>query len=132
MECEVVVIGWPAILCHHACDNLGLTSFLNFSYCDLTHTKTSLNKEKVVRKILPYLFQDDLLCAGTLVGNPDLCKGDSGGPIITQNLFNQKWTQIGVVHGSIGECCNNDYPGIYIRLNHPLVLDFIISAMKTD
>ena len=101
----------------------------NFSYCNLTHTKTSVFKESVVQKTLPNLFQDDLLCAGDIVGSQGSCKGDSGGPILTSNLFSKKWTQIGIVYGAIGECGEKDYPGIYIRLNHPLVLDFISSVV---
>ena len=102
----------------------------NFSYCNLTHTKTSVFKESVVQKTLPNLFQDDLLCAGDIVGSQGSCKGDSGGPILISNLFNKKWTQIGIVHGAIGECGEKDYPGIYVRLNHPLVLDFITSVVE--
>ena len=47
-----------------------------------------------------------------------------------RNLSSRKWQQIGIVHGAIGECGDIDYPGIFLRLNHPLVLEFITSAVE--
>ena len=90
-----------------------------------------MSKISVVQKILPSLFQDDLLCAGVFEGNQGSCKGDSGGPIMTKNLSSKKWIQIGIVQGGVGECGDKDYPGIYIRLNHPLVLNFITSTVES-
>ena len=77
--------------------------------------------------ILPNLFQNDLFCAGSVVGTQGACKGDSGGPVMAKNLLDGKWRQIGIVYGAVGEC--GEYPGIYVRLNHPLVLDFINSIV---
>ena len=65
------------------------------------------------------------MCAGAHVGNQGSCKGDSGGPLMVQDLTSLKWTQIGIVHGSIGDCGDANYPGIYVRLNHPAVINFI-------
>ena len=96
----------------------------------MTHTTTSFSKKSVVEEILPNLFQDDLLCAGAYAGKKGSCKGDSGGPIMTKNVFSKKWTQVGIVYGAIGECGEEDYPGIFIRLNHPLVLGFITSVVE--
>ena len=107
-----------------------LSTLCNFSYCNETHSSTSLSKKFLVKKILPSLFQDDLLCAGTLVGNQGACKGDSGGPLMIRNLSSRKWTQIGIVHGAIGECGDIDYPAIFIRLNHPSVRYFITSVVE--
>ena len=50
---------------------------------------------------------------------------------MTKNLVSKKWIQIGIVQGGVGECGDKDYPGIYIRLNHPLVLDFITSVVES-
>ena len=57
------------------------------------------------------------------------CKGDSGGPLMRQDWEAKQWIQIAIVQGQIGECGNEDYPGIYVRLNHPSVLSFIHSAI---
>jgi hypothetical protein len=35
------------------------------------------------------------------------------------------WTQIGIVQGGIRDCGDPDYPGLYIRLDDPEVLNFI-------
>ena len=104
--------------------------FLFFSYCNLTHSEASVSRSNIIRQLLPNLFQDDLLCAGSRVGNQGPCKGDSGAPIMIQDLVSQKWTQIGIVGGSVGECGDPDYPGIYIRLNHPAVLNFVNSVVN--
>ena len=47
-----------------------------------------------------------------------------------RNLSSRQWQQIGIVHGAIGECGDIDYPTIFIRLDHPLVLDFITSIVE--
>ena len=56
--------------------------------------------------------------------------GDSGGPLMVQDLTTQKWTQIGIVHGSIGACGDVNYPGIYVRINHPTVNYFISNILE--
>jgi secreted trypsin-like serine protease len=89
-----------------------------------------LRKKEKVQKLLPNLFQDDLFCAGSKFGRQGSCKGDSGGPVMTQDVFSKKWTQIGIVEAGIGDCGDTDYPGVYIRLNHPLVLEFINYVLK--
>ncbi len=37
--------------------------------------------------------------------------------------------QIAIVEGGVGECGNNEYPGIYVRLDHPSVFDFITAEI---
>ena len=103
--------------------------FLYFSFCNLTHSQASVTTSKIIQKLLPNLFQDDLLCAGSRVGNQGPCRGDSGGPIMIQDLVSQKWTQIGMVAGGVRDCGDPDYPEIYTRLNHPAVLNFINSVV---
>ena len=103
---------------------------LYFSYCNLTHSQATVSKEKLIQTVVPNLFRDDLLCAGSRVGDHGSCKGDDGGPIMIQDFVSQKWTQIGIVVGSVGGCGNPDYPGIYIRLNHPAVLNFVNSVVN--
>ena len=38
---------------------------------------------------------------------------------------NCSWTQIGIVQGGIRDCGDPDYPGLYIRVDDPEVLNFI-------
>jgi len=41
---------------------------------------------------------------------------------------NNRWIQFATVQGAVRDCGDNDYPGIYVRLDHPLILPFILSA----
>jgi hypothetical protein len=34
-----------------------------------------------------------------------------------------------MVSGGLGECGDSRFPGIYVRLDHPEVLDFILDAI---
>ena len=36
----------------------------------------------------------------------------------------KRYIQIGTIHGSV-ESCSNRYPGIYVRLEEPSVLEFL-------
>ena len=60
-----------------------------------------------------------------------LCHGDSGGPIINfdSNVDAKYFIQIGVIHGGILECSNDVYPAIFVRLDHPDILDFVKNAI---
>jgi hypothetical protein len=40
-----------------------------------------------------------------------------------------KWIQIATVQGSVRNCGEIDFPGIYIRLDDPLVFNFIQSSI---
>ena len=81
---------------------------------------------------MPQLFQDDLLCAGSVFGNQGSCQGDDGGPLMIQNLESERWTQIGTVQGNVGDCGDPDFPAINVRLDHPEVLSFINSIAKNS
>ena len=41
------------------------------------------------------------------------------------------FVQIATVHGGVGACGDLEYPGIYVRLDHPSILKFIAEALKT-
>ena len=102
--------------------------FFAFSECNSTHSQTSKLIEKRVKEKLPQLFQDHLLCAGTTVGRQGSCKGDSGGPLLYYDRRMKHFIQIATVEGGVRDCGDEEYPGIYVRLDHPSVLDFITST----
>ena len=60
-------------------------------------------------------------------GGHGSCKGDSGGPIVKFETSgeNVHYVQIGIVQGGIGRCGSRRYPGIYVRLDDPEILDFV-------
>ena len=74
-----------------------------FSECNKSHTQTTRSKEEKVKRLLPQLFQNNLLCAGSVIGTQGSCNGDSGGPLMTYNIGTKQWTQIATVEGGIGK-----------------------------
>ena len=72
------------------------------SFCNETHTETTESNKKIIHEALPNLFQNNLLCAGVDIGTQGSCKGDSGGPLMLNNLATKRWTQIGTVQGAVG------------------------------
>ncbi len=44
----------------------------------------------------------------------------------------QRWIQIATVQGGIRDCGDPDYPGLYIRLDDPSVLEFINESIQND
>ncbi|CAG4983463.1 unnamed protein product [Colias eurytheme] len=60
-----------------------------------------------------------MFCAGSFTQPaPDACQGDSGGPIVSEG------TLIGVVSWGLG-CARGNFPGVYTRLAHPVIWDWI-------
>ena len=51
-----------------------------------------------------------------------LCPGDSGGPMVTE--IGGACFQIGIIHGASAKC-SNEFPGIFIRMDNPEILNFI-------
>ncbi len=79
---------------------------------------------------MPQLFQSNILCAGVTTGSQGSCKGDSGGPLMYQDLEDRRqWIQIATVQGAIRGCGDLDYPGIFIRLQDPSIFNFIRSTI---
>ncbi len=87
--------------------------------------------DKKIQKSLPQLFQDHLLCAGVSVGNQGACEGDSGGPLMYKD-DDEKFIQIATVEGGVGECGDKDYPGIFVRLDHPSIWNFIAETLNAE
>ena len=104
------------------CGNVVLNNTIFFS--------NPVNLGKIERS-LPNLFQETLICAGDKFSRKGLCHGDSGGPIINFDSSSkaEHFVQSGVVHGGILECSNNVYPAIFVRLDHPDILDFVQNAI---
>ena len=70
----------------------------------------------VIAQKLPQLFQNHILCAGVTTGTQGSCKGDSGGPLMYQDLErDQRWVQIATVQGAVRDCGDPDYPGLFIK-----------------
>jgi secreted trypsin-like serine protease len=69
------------------------------------------------------------MCAGVDVGYQGPCKGDSGGPLMNKDLHSRKFIQIATVSGGVGNCGDDEYPGIYVRLDHPSIFNFISSVV---
>jgi len=67
------------------------------------------------------------ICAGD--DDRDSCSGDSGGPLLSRELDNGKWSVIGVVSfGAQGFCADKRFPGVYTRVDK--YLDWIVSNTK--
>ena len=93
--------------------------------------KASTSLTKTIKKAIPQLFQDHIMCAGVYVGNQGACQGDSGGPLMFKD-DDGKFIQIATVEGGVGECGDKDYPGIFVRLDHPSVWNFIAATISDE
>lgn len=62
---------------------------------------------------------DTKVCAGK--GTTDSCNGDSGGPLLADNIGN-RWSVVGITSFGV-ECGRPDYPGVYTKVDK--YLDFI-------
>ena len=60
-------------------------------------------------------------------GSEGSCSGDSGGPLVVYEAIpgNAHHVQVGVLRGGIGECGDENFPDIYIRLEDHDVLSWI-------
>ncbi|KAH9185741.1 hypothetical protein AeNC1_012282 [Aphanomyces euteiches] len=70
-------------------------------------------------------FARNSFCAGGEKGK-DACQGDSGGPIVVQQGKDD--FVVGVV--SFGDGCGRAKPGVYARLSHPDLRNFIEPYLK--
>merc|ERR1712154_331639 len=66
---------------------------------------------------------DTKVCAGT--GTTDTCNGDSGGPLLADNI-GQRWSVLGITSFGV-ECGRPDFPGVYTRVDR--YLEFIRENM---
>ena len=105
-------------------------NIVSYSYCNETHLQTTVKTKEVVAEKLPDLFQGHLLCAGVNVGQQGSCKGDSGGPLMYYDFTRKGYVQIATVHGAVRDCGDEEYPGIYVRLDYPTIYNFISSVVN--
>ncbi len=70
------------------------------------------------------------MCAGNHIGYEGPCIGDGGGPLMFKDSVSRKYIQIATVEGGVGQCGDADYPGIFVRLDHPLIWNFIASTIN--
>ena len=70
------------------------------------------------------------MCAGDTLVSKGSCHGDSGGPLMYLDTeeVEEKYVQIGTVAGGIGGCGNRNLPSIFVRLDDPLIFEFLNSA----
>jgi len=51
----------------------------------------------------------------------------TGGPLIVFNTKTVQYLQVGIVTGGVStNCGDQDFPGVYVRLDHPDILTFIM------
>lgn len=68
------------------------------------------------------VITNNMVCAGAKEGGKDMCRGDSGGPLIYKNK------QIGIVSWGY-ECGSPSYPGVYTSV--PAVKEWILKTVNT-
>ena len=79
-------------------------------------------------KYFPTIIDSFQICAGD--HNYDSCKGDSGGPLLSDELGDGKWAVIGIVSYGPPQCAHDDkIPGVYTRVDQ--YLDWIESKIKS-
>jgi len=102
-------------------------------------TSTFLLRQKI-ETTLPKRFLPTLICANAPRSDEGTCSGDSGGPLIVEDVvdydtFEVKYKLIAVLHGGIDNCDNSVYPAIYNRIaapdNYQWILDTISGGCLT-
>ena len=96
-------------------------------YCNVKHNVTDVSEHKSkIEESMPQLFDvGSIFCAGERSLSQGLCRGDSGGPVLLDEISQLKITQVGLVHGGTVPCVNNNFPGVFVRLTDYDILNFI-------
>ncbi|CAG7684043.1 unnamed protein product [Allacma fusca] len=69
---------------------------------------------------------DSMVCAGHELGGKDTCRGDTGGPLILNDIKDGR-TVIGISSWGLG-CGNPGFPGVYTNVG--FYTDWIEENMK--
>ncbi|XP_029364958.1 tryptase-2-like [Echeneis naucrates] len=94
----------------------------------LQQLKIPIVPESVCKSTYPELTSD-MLCAGSMVGGKDACKGDYGGPLVCRKT--RDFMQVGIMsYGSPNGCAISGYPGVFTRVSKHLrfINDYIHQA----
>ena len=106
------------------------------TYCNESYKLENTARNTVYNSLLnfrlPSLFNGTIFCAKHPNDDTNVCQGDSGGPVITKDVRNQKFIQIGVTHGSLIECSAREFPGIFVRLDHPKIWKFLNNIINLN
>ena len=92
-------------------------------------TLSDEDDRKTLNSSVETLIQDDEFSSSLICGkNPQIetegtCPGDSGGPLTV--LTNNKFLQVGTVHGSVIDCDNTKFPTVFVSLLDYEVLNFV-------
>ncbi len=70
------------------------------------------------------------MCAGLKEVRQGACAGDSGSPLMHYDFSRVGYVQIATVEGGVGVCGDERYPGIFVRLDHPSIWNFIASTIN--
>ena len=93
-------------------------------------TLSDENDRYILTSSVETLIQDDEFSSSLVCGkNPQIetegtCPGDSGGPL-TVLTNNNRFLQVGTVHGSVDDCDNTKFPTVFVNLLDYEVLDFV-------
>ena len=96
-------------------------------HCNDTFTRKGPINERI-QQVVPDLFQSHVTCAGIENGIQGACRGDSGGPLQFYNPVKDRHYQVAIVHGSVAECGDPEWPTVYVKLDDPAILSFIQNA----
>ncbi|KAG9405034.1 hypothetical protein AC1031_004133 [Aphanomyces cochlioides] len=105
----------------------GLTTDGGQASNELLEVQVNVHRNKQCMKSfnIPSWAQNSF-CAGGVKGK-DACQGDSGGPIVFEQGRDE--FVVGVV--SFGDGCGKAKPGVYARLSHPELRDFILPYLNS-
>ena len=98
-------------------------------HCNDSYTRQGAFGEKV-KEVVPDLFQSHVICAGDNVSGERACRGDSGGPLQFYNPFEHSYYQVAIVHGSAGGCGNKEWPTVFVKLDDPVIWNFVTSTIS--
>jgi secreted trypsin-like serine protease len=98
------VVGW------------GLLKYPGRLYADMLHqVSLPIVGNETCNRSYPGEISDEMLCAGYAQGGKDACEGDSGGPLLVEDLQGG-WQQVGIASSGKG-CALPGYYGVYTRVS---------------
>ena len=83
---------------------------INQEYCQRWYENSFLFNNKP-------LLSNNMFCAGYIYGGTDACKGDSGGPLMVNDLKTNQWSLIGIISWGYG-CAEKMLPGVYTKVGN--------------